>query len=79
MTNSSWPLSLLVVLAIENDRVTSASGIAMSTYWPGQYSICCGSTSRTTRWRMSCVTRSTDTTSATACWIGWPARIMSSS
>ncbi len=79
MTNSSWPLSRLDVFAIENDRVASVPGIAMSTYWPGKNVISVGSTSRSTRCRMSWVTGSLDTTSATASWIGSPERIMSSS
>ena len=65
MTNSSWPLSLLEMLAIENDRVSSVPGTAMSTYWPGQNAISVGSISLSTRWRMSWVTGSFETTSAT--------------
>ena len=78
MTNSSSP-SLLEVFAIENDRTWSVPGTAMSMYWPGKNLTSPGSIRRSTRWRMSCVTGSLDTTSATACWIGRPERIMSSS
>ena len=42
----------------------------MSTYWPGQYAISFGSTSLSTRCRMSWVTWSLESTSATASWIG---------
>ena len=51
----------------------------MSTYWPGKNLISAGSISRSTRCRMSWVTASLDTTSATPCWIGRPERIISSS
>ena len=51
----------------------------MSMYWPGKNLIQSGSISRSTRCRMSCVTASLDTTSATPCWIGRPERIISSS
>ena len=78
MTNSSRP-SLLEVLAIENDRTSPVPGTAMSMYWPGKKLTSAGSIRRSTRWRMSWVTWSLETTSATACWIGRPERIMSSS
>jgi hypothetical protein len=78
MTNSSSP-SLLEVLAIENDRTWSVPGTEMSMYWPGKNFTSAGSTRRSTRWRMSCVTGSLETTSATACWMGRPERIISSS
>ena len=79
MTNSSCPLSRLEVFAIENDRVASVPGMAMSMYWPGKNFTSSGSISRSTRCRRSCVTGSLDTTSATACWIGSPDLIISSS
>ena len=79
MTNSSRPLSRLEVFAIENDRTASVSGMAMSMYCPGKNLISSGSSSRSTRWRMSWVTASLDTTSATPCWMGRPERIISSS
>ena len=79
MTNSSSPLSRLEVLAIEKERTAPVSGIAMSMYWPGKNLISVGSISRSTRCRMSWVTASLDTTSVTACWIGRPERIISSS
>ena len=66
MMNSSCPLSLLDTLAMENDRDMSVPGRAMSTYCPGQYAISVGSISLSTRCRMSWVTCSFDTTSATA-------------
>ena len=78
ITNSSVP-SLLEVLAIENERTWSVPGTAMSMYWPGKNLTSAGSTRRSTRCRMSCVTGSFETTSATACWIGRPERIISSS
>ena len=79
MTNSSSPVSRLVVLAMENERTASVPGMVKSMYWPGKNLIWSGSTSRTTRCRMSCVTASLDTTSTTPCWIGRPERIISSS
>jgi hypothetical protein len=78
MTNSSNP-SLLEVFAIENDRTWSVPGTLMSMYWPGKNLTSAGEISRSTRWRMSCVTASLDTTSATACCIGRPDLIMSAS
>ncbi len=79
MTNSSCPLSRLDVLAMENERTASVPGTAMSMYWPGKNLISAGSISRSTRCRMSWVTGSLATTSATPCWIGRPERIISSS
>ncbi len=67
------------MFAIENERVTSVPGTAMSMYWPGKKVISAGSISRSTRCRRSCVTASIDTTSATAFWMGSPDRIISSS
>ena len=79
MTNSSSPPSRLEVFAIEKDRISSVPGTAMSMYWPGKNLISSGSSSRRIRCRMSWVTASLDTTSATPCWIGRPERIISSS
>ena len=79
MTNSSRPLSRLEVFAIENDRVASVPGTAMSMYCPGKNLTSAGSISRSTRCRRSCVTGSLATTSARACWMGRPDLIISSS
>ncbi len=64
---------------MEKDRTASVPGMAMSMYWPGKNLISSGSIIRSTRCRMSWVTASLDTTSATPCWIGRPERIISSS
>ena len=79
MMNSSCPLSLADVLAIENDRVSFVPGTAISTYCPGKNLKSSVSTSLSTRCRMSCVTGLLATTSATASLIGSPDLIMSSS
>ena len=64
---------------MENERVAPDPGTSMSMYWPGKNLTSAGSISFSTRCRMSWVTGSLDTTSATACVIGRPERIMSSS
>jgi len=69
----------LEVLAMENDRCSPVPGTAMSMYCPGKNLISLGSTSRSTRCRMSWVTGSFAITSATASTIGRPDRIISSS
>ena len=79
MTNSSCPLSLEEVLAMENDRVVSVPGTVRSTYWPGKNVSSVGSTRRRTRLCMSGVTSSLETTSAWTVWIGRPEWIISSS
>lgn len=67
------------MFAMENDRVASEPGRAMSTYWPGKKRNSSGCASASTRCRMSWVTASLDTTVPTARWIGSPERIISSS
>ena len=67
------------MLAMEKDRVSSVPGTVMSTYWPGKNFSSAGPVSRSTRCRMSWVTGSLDTTSASASWIGRPFLIISSS
>ena len=68
MTNSSRPLSAAGVHATEKDRLSSVPGMVMSKYWPGKYATFYGSTSWSTRCRMSWVTGSLDATCATARW-----------
>ena len=67
------------VFAIEKDLVASWPGTWKSMYWPGKYAISSGSTSLTTRWRMSWVTGSFATTSTVPFLSGSPEAIISSS
>ena len=67
------------MFAIENDRLSSVPGTVKSRYWPGKNLISSGSTSLTTRWRMSWVTGSFATTSTTPFRSGRPDRMISSS
>ena len=79
MTNSSRSSSGVGTLAIEKDRLSSVPGTAMSTYWPGKKASGVSPSVRSTRCRMSPVTGSMLSTSASTSRIGKPERIMSSS
>ena len=79
MTNSSCPLSLLEMLAIENDRVSSVPGIGDVDVLAGEELDLRGLDQLEDQVPHVVGDGSLETTSATASWIGWPERIISSS
>ena len=79
MMNSSRLLSRADVLAMENDRTSSVPGTVTSTYCPGKNLNSSSPVRASTRCRMSPVTGSLATTSATASVTGSPDLIISSS